>query len=76
MASISTQQILARVEADRKAAGVTVAALSKATGIPRTTLSRYLAGRTEFTVSGLMRVSEHLNIPFAAWTSGANGGRS
>lgn len=65
MATIWTQRVVARLEVERKAAGVSVASLAKATGIPRTTLRRHLAGLSEFKVSDVMKIAEHLNIPFA-----------
>lgn len=59
--------VSSRVEADRKAAGVTVAALARATGIPPTSLRRFLAGKSDFTVPALARISLHLDVPLAPW---------
>ena len=58
----TTAAVAHRVDAARRAQGVAVLPLSDATGIPRTTLTRQLAGLAEFKVSDLMRISRHLNV--------------
>jgi len=57
-----TEALAHRVDAARREQGVAILPLSDATGIPRTTLSRQLAGLAEFKVSDLMRISRHLNV--------------
>ncbi|WP_166790569.1 helix-turn-helix domain-containing protein [Cryobacterium tagatosivorans] len=64
-ASAASATVARRMEAARLSAGVALLPLAKATGIPRTTLRRHLAGLSDFKVSNVMKIAEHLNIPFA-----------
>lgn len=58
-----TETLAAKVEAARRREPQTpLRALSRMTGIPRTTLRRQLAGLVEFKVTDLMSVSRHLNL--------------
>lgn len=49
--------------------GETVLGLSKATGIPRTTLDRRMRGLQSFTTSELIRIAEHLGVSAAEWVA-------
>lgn len=63
----NTAAIAHRVDAARRAKGVGTLPLAKATGIPRTTLTRQLAGQTDFTLAGFLRIGEALDIPRETW---------
>lgn len=65
----STRAILVRrVNAAREAAGVTVSALAKATGMSVSTLRRQLLGQSDFKIGDLMRIGDYLGVSAgAAW---------
>ncbi len=65
-----TQTLHSRVRDSFAASGLSLNALAEATGIPRTTLRRKLAGLAEFTFSELIRLAAALDSDVAAWTAG------
>ena len=62
-----TEAIAHRVDADRRAQGVAVLPLSEATGIPRTTLTRFLAGKGDLKVSHIYLIARELKANPASW---------
>jgi len=62
-----TATLAKRVDADRRAQGVAVLPLSTATGIPRTTLIRQLAGQSDISAPDLLRLAKHLNASVSDW---------
>jgi hypothetical protein len=63
----NTKAIAHRVDAARRGQGVEIRPLSVATGIPRVTLTRMLAGDAEFKTSQLLRVAHELKADAASW---------
>ncbi|TFD80305.1 XRE family transcriptional regulator [Cryobacterium sp. Sr8] len=60
--------LVRRVNAAREAAGLTVSALATATGMPVSTLRRQLLGQSDFKLSDIMRIGDHLGVSAgAAW---------
>jgi transcriptional regulator with XRE-family HTH domain len=62
-----TATLAKRVEAARRDQGVAILPLSIATGIARTTLSRQLKGRSEFSAPDLVLIARHLGVPVEDW---------
>jgi hypothetical protein len=62
-----TAIVAGRVDAARCAAGMSVMSLSTATGIPRTTLARQLAGQSQFMINGLASIAIHLDVSISEW---------
>lgn len=60
------ETLAAKVEGARRRADLSVRALSKKSGIPRTTLSNQLAGLVEFKPSTLARLSRHISLNLSA----------
>ena len=61
------QMIGARVTATRDESGISDAALSEVTGIPRATLQRSLRGLRPFRVSELALLGAALDVAYAEW---------
>ncbi len=69
MEHTTATQVSVRVSQEIKTSGVTVVWLCEKTGIPRTTMSRRLAGHTPFDLNELDRIAEALRIPVATFLS-------
>ena len=67
-----TAQIARRVEQARRTKEVTEVALSDATGTPRSTLKRQLAGLADFKVIQLLRISRHLGVSVGSLLTGVS----
>lgn len=57
-----TESVAKNVTAAIDSAGQTQVSISEATGIPRTTLIRRLAGHSPFTIAELGRIAEVLDV--------------
>ncbi|TFC26998.1 XRE family transcriptional regulator [Cryobacterium sp. MDB1-18-2] len=67
--SAFTATVARRMETARAAAGVTVAALAKDTGIRRDTLDSMLKGDRDFRVSNMMLVGKALKMDASQWVA-------
>lgn len=58
----TTTATAAKVTKAREKAGISVLALSDSTGIPRSTLTRMLAGKQSFTVAHIEAIADALEV--------------
>lgn len=65
------QLVAARAEASRQAAGLTKNAAATKSGIPVTTLRRFLDGHAELTPGGLHALATALGADMTDWLKGA-----
>lgn len=65
--SVVVATVARRVDDERKTVGMAVLPLSVATGIPRTTLTRFLAGKGDLEVSRIFVLARALKIDASSW---------
>jgi plasmid maintenance system antidote protein VapI len=69
----TTASIARRVEESRRSSGHSRSYLADVTGIPRTTLNRKLAGRSDFTIPELTDLGDALGVKPSVWLRGIGG---
>ena len=63
----STTTVAARANQARRELGVAILPLSEATGIPRTTLTRFLSGKGDLPFTSVLRLARELKADAASW---------
>jgi len=63
----STTTVAAKANQARREQGVAILPLSEATGIPRTTLTRFLNNSEDISVSRLIKLAHELKVNPASW---------
>jgi plasmid maintenance system antidote protein VapI len=69
----ATALIAGRVAESRRSSGKSCSYLADVTGIPRTTLNRKLAGRSDFTIPELTDLGDALGVKPSVWLRGIGG---
>lgn len=67
MVTESTSLVASRIDAARKAAGMSELKLAEQTAIPYTTLRRKLRGRKAFDIDEVVLVADALKVDFVDW---------
>jgi transcriptional regulator with XRE-family HTH domain len=74
MVALNTTAVIARrVDESRRSSGCSRSYLAEVVGIPRTTLNRKLAGRSDFTIPELSDIGDALGVKPSVWLRGVEG---
>ena len=63
----TTKAVAAKADRLRREQGVAILPLSEATGIPRTTLTRFLSGKGDMPFTSVLRLAHELKANAASW---------
>lgn len=63
----TTKTVAAKANQARREQGVAILPLSEATGIPRTTLTRFLSGKGDMPFTSVLKLAHELKADAASW---------